>query len=220
MQTDDGDVVNISFASQSTQSVGRYSATDGNTRVRGVERNSSSAYAVEVSIKGTLEDDEIEDIRKLLSELASSVTNRGNGQAAPQLDELDSLAAFQFGFERTETTSFERVAVLERRSPPDLAPEPPPASTPVETPSDPPVAEQTADESGASIAVQHGVERAESPRFERIATKPPSAGAEVADFQALLTKFATSANDATRQLIEAQFEQAESSSYERIDVAA
>jgi hypothetical protein len=109
VQTDDGDVVNISFASQSTQSVGRYSATDGNNRVRGVERSSSLAFAVEVSVEGTLDDEEVEDIRKLLSELASSVNNRGHDTAAPQLDEFDSLAAFQFGFERTETTSFERI---------------------------------------------------------------------------------------------------------------
>ena len=219
VQTDDGDVVNISFASQSTQSVGRYSATDGNTRVRGVERSSSAAYAVEVSVEGTLDDDEVEDIRKLLSELASSVSNRGNGQAAPELDELDSLAAFQFGFERTVATRFERAEVLERRLPPELAPAPPLESAPVDNPSDGQVAAKPA-EIDSPVAIQPAVEPAETVRFERIETKPPSGDSEVTDLQALLTEFAASARNADRRRIEAQFKQVEFRSYERIDIAA
>lgn len=111
MRTEDGDVVNISFASLSSQSVGRYSATDGNNRVRGVERSSSQAYAVEVSIEGTLDDDEVEDIRKLLSKLASQVHNPDPRRIEKQFENLDSLAAFQFGFEQTQSGSYDRIDI-------------------------------------------------------------------------------------------------------------
>lgn len=218
VQTDDGDVVNISFASQTTQSVGRYSATDGNNRVRGVERSSSSSYAVEVSVEGTLEDDEIEDIRKLLSELASSVSNRGRGNNEPELDDLGSLASFEFGFERTVTSSFERTEILERPLPPVITPEPPPIeSAPVPNPSDRQVEEPPA-EIETPVAIQPSVDRSQSPRFERIQTAPPDIAYE--DLQTLLTKFAASANDAARRRVEAQFEQVQFSGYERIDIAA
>jgi len=132
VRTDDGDVVDISFASQTSESVGRYSATDGANRVSGVERTSSSAFAVEVSVEGTLDDDEVEDISKLLRKLASQVHNPNPHRIERQFERLDSLESFQFGFEQTRSVSFESVEVLERPLPPVIAPETPPEVAPVD----------------------------------------------------------------------------------------
>lgn len=227
VRTDDGDVVNISFASLSSQSVGRYSATDGDNRVSGVERASSSAYAVEVSVEGTLDDDEVEDIRKLLSKLASQVHNPNSRRIENQFEKLDSLESFQFGFEQTQSSSFERAEVLERPLPPELAPEPPLESAPVRTPRDGQIAEQPSEQDSV-ITSQYEAERAETARLDSIETTPPIGASEpqlppdteVADLQTLLTEFTVSANSATLHLIQSQFEQIEYSSTERIDIAA
>jgi len=144
VRTDDGDVVDISFASQTSESVGRYSATDGANRVSGVERTSSSAFAVEVSVEGTLDDDEVEDISKLLRKLASQVHNPNPHRIERQFERLDSLESFQFGFEHTRSVSFESVEVLEGPLPPVIAPETPPEVAPVDKPAVGSHVEQTA----------------------------------------------------------------------------
>lgn len=229
VRTDDGDVVNISFASQSTQSVGSYSATDGNNSVSGIERTSSSSYAVEVSVEGTLDDDEVEDIRKLLSKLASQVHNPNPRRIEKQFEKLDSLESFQFGFEQTQSSSFERAEVIEL-PPPAIAPEPPPENAPVRTPEDGQIAAPPL-EQNAVITAQYESERAETASLIPIDTAPPAATpdvdvasevveVEVEDFRELLSGLTASANDASRLLLESQFEQIEAASYERIDIAA
>ncbi|MBM3785919.1 MAG: hypothetical protein FJW30_16275 [Acidobacteria bacterium] len=112
VRTEDGDVVNISFASLSQKSVGKYAAAGGGAGVRGSERSSTSAVAVEISIEGELDSDEVEDIRKLLSQLASAVRNPNPRKIERQFEQLDTLSAFQFGYEETVSKSYESISLL------------------------------------------------------------------------------------------------------------
>jgi len=164
VRTDDGDVVNISFASLSSESVGRYSSTDGNNRVSGVERTSSSAYAVEVSVEGTLDDDEVEDISKLLRKLASQVQNPNPRRIERQFEKLDSLDSFQFGFEQTRSVNFESAEVLEQPLPPVVAPEPPHEVAPVD------VGQRQPETAGATITLSadNAIRRLIESQFEQI----------------------------------------------------
>jgi hypothetical protein len=101
--TADGDKVTIS--SDRTTSVGYagFSATSGNTRVQGQALQVSSESSVSMSVEGTLDADELADIKKVVKLLERAASSHDATKLLKRLSHahLDTLSSVEGSVERT-----------------------------------------------------------------------------------------------------------------------
>ena len=105
VRTDDGDIVNISFAATESLRADTYQAQSRHGRVAAANTSESAAYAVEVQVNGSLSDQEVADITALMGSLMGAVADArgGNLEGAAQTlgatEASGSLAAYRFAHE-------------------------------------------------------------------------------------------------------------------------
>lgn len=103
--TADGDTVSISFAGLRELALDVFRAQSGRSAAEGGASSASSAMSVGVKVNGTLDDDEVADIQKLLGQMMSVVADARDGTLnAPATDylasgSLESLQSFRFGYQ-------------------------------------------------------------------------------------------------------------------------
>jgi hypothetical protein len=100
--TSDGDTVSISFAALEQAHAESFRGTDGASRVNYASASQSSGVSVDISVDGSLDREEVADIRKLLRQLSRAMDDPN---ATPDLAQfgdggaLDSLDSFQFAYQ-------------------------------------------------------------------------------------------------------------------------
>lgn len=111
VKTDDGDTVSISFAALNRLRAGAYTAQadGGSASLQSV--SAESAFSVQVSVKGSLDDKETSQISELLQRLVS--TARSGQSQSIQTNGLESLDSFQFAYNAYQRAS---LATLEARA--------------------------------------------------------------------------------------------------------
>lgn len=101
IRTAEGDTVSISFDAQAKWAAGSHLGAQGST----ASLSSSHRVQVQVQVDGNLSDAELADIRKLVAGLT------GQNQDSPQIGDLSTLAAYQYGeTQSVQTGTYFRLA--------------------------------------------------------------------------------------------------------------
>lgn len=115
LRTQDGDIVNISFAA-AQRSEGAF-ATNGSSTYR--QRSEQQSLSVDIDVEGNLSKKELRDIGKLLRQLASFVkgdkinSDSNKGVASPVAPKArnSSIAEFSFAYSSSQTVEQARLSV-------------------------------------------------------------------------------------------------------------
>ena len=100
VKTADGDTVRISIDALTRAQAGVYSASAGRAQAEAQTFSGESSYAVKVSVKGSLDEKEAQQIGDLLQKLVSA-SRTGAGDAAPLPDSgggFDTLRSFRYAY--------------------------------------------------------------------------------------------------------------------------
>ena len=102
LTTDDGDTVNISFAALEQLHTESFRGKSNGERVAYGGTSQNSEVSVNISVDGSLDEQEIADISELLGQLSQAIANPEETPEPAQFDDggsLDSLDAFQFAYQ-------------------------------------------------------------------------------------------------------------------------
>jgi hypothetical protein len=105
LKTAEGDTVEISLQAQSVRQRERAYARGREGSVQQQSQSQTDRFSASVNVTGDLSEAELEDIRSLLSSLAS-----GETPVAGE-DELDTVSAYSYSYQRTREVSNTRVAL-------------------------------------------------------------------------------------------------------------
>lgn len=100
VKTADGDTVRISIDALTKAQAGVYSASAGGAQAEAQAFSGESSYAVTVSVKGSLDEKEAQQIGDLLQKLVSA-SRGGAGGAAPLAENgggFDTLRGFRYAY--------------------------------------------------------------------------------------------------------------------------
>ena len=104
--TDDGDSVTISFAALQQLHAESFRGKAGGAKIAYGNESQTSGVSVNISVDGSLDEQEVADIGELLQQLSSAVQDPSatpdTAQLVAQLSDgggLDSLSAFQFAYQ-------------------------------------------------------------------------------------------------------------------------
>lgn len=104
VKTADGDTVRISIDALTKAQAGVYSASAGGAEASAQTFSGESSYSVKVSVKGSLDEKEAQQIGDLLQKLVSASRGAGGGAAppeqaaAPSGGSFDTLSSFRYAY--------------------------------------------------------------------------------------------------------------------------
>jgi hypothetical protein len=104
LRTDEGDTVEISLEAQNTRTSERGYARSGGASLSTRSDSQSSSLTGSVKVNGDLSDQEMADIQKLLSSLASG--------EAPEDNSSNSIDAYSYNYQKSREVTRTRVELL------------------------------------------------------------------------------------------------------------
>lgn len=100
--TDDGDTVSISFAALEQLHAESFRGKSNGARVADGSTSQTNGVSVNISVDGSLDEQEVADISELIQQLSQAIHDPDATPEAAQFDDggaLDSLDAFQFAYQ-------------------------------------------------------------------------------------------------------------------------